>query len=58
MTSNIVYYRRQNYKGWHGPARILGKEGQCVLIRYGGTFYRKTSMSLNEGKQTIGKSKE
>ena len=35
-----VYYRRQNYKGWYGPAKVLGKEGQCVLIRYRGAFYR------------------
>ena len=39
MTGDTVCYRRQNCKGWHDPARVLGKEGQCVLIRYGEAFY-------------------
>ena len=40
VTGNTVYYRRQNCKGWHGLAKVLGKEGQCELIRYGDVFYR------------------
>ena len=40
VTGDSVYNRRQNYKNWYGPAKVLGKEGQCVLIRHGGTFYR------------------
>ena len=35
-----VYYRRKNYKGWKGPAVVLGQERQFVLIRHGGAFYR------------------
>ena len=35
-----VYYRRKNFKGWKGPAAVLGQEGQFVLIRHGGAFYR------------------
>ena len=27
VTGDTVYYRRQNCKGWRGPAKILGKEG-------------------------------
>ena len=40
LTGDSVYYRRQNCKGWHGPAKVLSKEGQCVLIRHGSVFYR------------------
>ena len=35
-----VYYRRKNYKGWKGPAIVLGQDGQLVLVRHGGAFYR------------------
>ena len=27
-------------KGWKGPARVLGKEGNFVLIEHFSTFYR------------------
>ena len=40
LTGNTVDYRRQNWKGWHDPAKVLGKEGQCVLIRHGRAFNR------------------
>ena len=40
VTGDNVYYRRQNCKGWHSPAKIFGKESQCVLIRHGGVLYR------------------
>ena len=40
VSSDTVYYRRQSCKGWHSPAKILGEEGQCVLIRHRGAFYR------------------
>ena len=33
-TDDSVYYRRQNCKGWCGPAKVLGKQGQCILIRH------------------------
>ena len=35
-----VYYKRKNYKGWKGPAKVLAKEGNFVLIRHGNAFYR------------------
>ena len=35
-----VYYRRNNFKGWKGPATVLGNDGKVVLVRHGGAFYR------------------
>jgi len=35
-----VYFRRKNLKGWKGPGKVLGKEGNFVLIRYGAAYYR------------------
>ena len=35
-----VYYRGRNDKRWKGPAKVLGKESNFVLIRNGATYYR------------------
>ena len=54
VTGVTVYYRRQNYKEWHTSAKGLGKEGQCVLIRYGGTFYRMYPCHLMKANKEFG----
>ena len=35
-----VYYRRGNQKEWKGPAKVIGQEGQIVLVRHGVAYYR------------------
>ena len=35
-----VYYKQKSTKGWRGPAKVLEKEGNFVLIRHGRSFYR------------------
>ena len=35
-----VYYKRQAAHMWHGPARILGRDGQMYLIKHGGFHIR------------------
>ena len=35
-----VYYRRRKFKGWKGPATVIGEEGKVVLIRHGSAYYR------------------
>ena len=35
-----VYFKRKNYKGWKGPSVVLGKDGQTVIVKYGGRIYR------------------
>ena len=35
-----VYYKRKNFKGWKGPGVVLGQDGQFVLLRHGGAYYR------------------
>ena len=35
-----VFYKRKGYKGWKGPATVIGEEGKIVLIRHGSAYYR------------------
>ena len=35
-----VYYKRRKDKKWRGPGKVLGKEGNFVLIRHGAEYYR------------------
>lgn len=54
LTADNVYCKRQNYKGWCGPVKVLGKQSQCVLISLRGTFYRMQPcymMKINNKKQ-------
>lgn len=37
---DVVFYRRKGYKGWKGPATVLGKDGQYVLLRHGGGNFK------------------
>ena len=33
---DLVYYKRVDSSQWKGPASVLGKEGQQVLLKHGG----------------------
>ena len=35
-----VFYKRKNFKGWKGPAMVIGQEGKIVLVRHGTAYYR------------------
>ena len=54
MTGDTVYYRRQNCNGWHGPGKVLGKEGQFVLIRHDGAFNIMHPCHLMKKKKDLG----
>ena len=57
VTSNTVYHRRQNSKVWCVPAKVLVKEGQCVLIKHGGAFYRMHPCYLMMANKELGSSR-
>ena len=40
VNGDRVYYLRKNFKGWKGPAVVLGQDGQFVLVRHGGAYFR------------------
>ena len=35
-----VYYHRNNAIQWHGPAKVLGRDGQQYLLKHGGIYIR------------------
>ena len=39
-TGEQVFFKRKNHKGWKGPGRVLGKDGNFVLVREGKSFFR------------------
>ena len=52
---DIVFYRRTRYKGWKGPATVLGKDGQYILLRHGGgNFKVHPSQLIKKKNQIIG----
>ena len=34
-----VYYKLKSTKGWAGPAKVLGNEGNFILVRHGSSSY-------------------
>lgn len=30
-----VMYKRNNPDKWHGPGKVIGREGQCVIVKHG-----------------------
>ena len=47
-----VFYQRKNFKGWKGPGVVLGQDGQFVLIKRGGAYYRVHPCQLMKEKVT------
>ena len=35
-----VYYKRNNSKRWKGPGKLLGQDGQQILIKHGSNYVR------------------
>ena len=40
ITGNSIFFKRQCDRKWRGPAKVLGQDGQQVLIKYGSTYVR------------------
>ena len=39
-SGDMVYFKRNNAKCWHGPAKVIGKDGKQVLLKQGGLYVR------------------
>ena len=40
LTGDLVYLKRLDSNSWHGPAKVLGQDGQQVLVKNGSTYIR------------------
>ena len=40
FTGDQVFYKHNDSKHWKGPGKVLGYDGQQVLIKHGGTYVR------------------
>ena len=54
-----LYYKRNNSKRWKGPGKMLGVDGQQILIKHGSNYIRchSSHVTLARNKH-IGKSKD
>ena len=50
----VYYQARRGRKGWRGPAKVLGKESNFVLIRHGDAYYRCHPCQLLKIPDTAG----
>ena len=49
---DLVYYKRLDSPKWKGPASVLGKEGQQVLLKHGGRYIRVHPCRLTHAVQS------
>lgn len=40
LNGDNVYYKRQQNAEWHGPAKVLGRDGSQYLLKHGGHYIR------------------
>lgn len=40
ITGDTIYYKRKDDKCWHGPAKVIGQDGQCILVKHQSTWIR------------------
>ena len=58
IDGDSVYYKRKDSSKWHGPATVLGQDGQQVLIKHGGVYVRVHPCRLNPIKIANSANKE
>ena len=50
--NDLVYYRRSIDSKWHGPAKVIGVDGQLVFVRIGGQIARIHKSDLQKVKHS------
>ena len=40
LSGDSVFFRRANESHWRGPGKVLGQDGQQVLVKYGSRYIR------------------
>ena len=49
-----VYYKRNDDYKWHGPGKVIGRDGKQVLVKHGGVYVRVHSFRLCRAPDDIG----
>ena len=39
-TCDLVYYKQKDHLNWKGPASVIGRDGQNVLVKHGSRYIR------------------
>ena len=39
-TGDLVYYKRKDNLNWKGPASVIGRDGQALLVKHGSIYIR------------------
>ena len=56
QTGDKVYFKRNDAKEWHGPAKVLGCEKSQYLLKHGGNYVRvhPSKMQMVHGSDSTG----
>ena len=56
QTGDKVYFKRNDAKEWHGPAKVLGCEKSQYLLKHGGSYVRvhPSKMQMVHGSDSTG----
>ena len=44
-----VWYKRNDSKEWHGPAIVLGRENQCIIVKHGNQYIKVHPCHITRG---------
>jgi len=53
FSGDTVLYKRAANSGWHGPAKVLGQDGQQVMLKHGSFYVRVHPCRLQLEKNSI-----
>ena len=53
ITGDSVYYKRNDSSAWHGPGKVLGQDGQQVLIKHGSYYVRAHPCRIRLERQPL-----
>ena len=58
LTGDSVYYKRDKINQWRGPGKVIGQDGQQVLVKHGPTYVRVHPCRLMLENQASQKKKD
>ena len=58
LCGDSVYYKRNNSKQWKGLGKVVGQDGQQILIKHGSYYIRCHPCHITAWNKHVGKSKD